>query len=374
MVRYSKKKSRILKLEKMAGVFRFSNAVSDIDKFIDTYKKIYSNFIEQSENGEYFDHSEAAAFLAQNGLATSLGAIGSEALARSTRDDKSRDPLYNQHKSYSEMFRMLGWYEPGSKKTNFKLSEFGGYIAEENNKEILKKLFCLNLLHIVSPNQLTNVKGNNVLRPFSFLLKLANLLDGCISRDEIILGVLACPDDTDDKVLSDTAEKIKKLRKQDMKYLINEIETLKKAQNIKSKDTLPNYTRFPISALKWSGWAEAKSTKLFYGKQNVKMLYLTDKGKELSDKLSKIPDIRYEFLEKYSEEERLSFIALSNLQKLEAVGFDLGDYESKIPLLEKKAEKIINDFSICGKDYLFFGYQEASRDDLNNIDNLLEQL
>ena len=95
----------------MAGIFRFSNAVSDIGKFISTYKQLYYHFVEYTNEGKYFNHDDAAKFLALNGLATSLGAVGKEAFNRSTRDDKSRDPLYNQHKSYSEMFRMLGWYE-----------------------------------------------------------------------------------------------------------------------------------------------------------------------------------------------------------------------------------------------------------------------
>ena len=81
----------------MAGVFRFSNAVSDISKFIQTYCTLYEHF---KEADHFFDHKEASEFLATKGLASSLGAVGKEAVKRSRRADTSRDPLYNQHKMY----------------------------------------------------------------------------------------------------------------------------------------------------------------------------------------------------------------------------------------------------------------------------------
>ncbi|MES2143060.1 MAG: hypothetical protein V4516_01585 [Pseudomonadota bacterium] len=41
-----------------------------------------------------------------------LSYMGEEAVARSTRADRSRDPLYNQLKMYAELFRTLGWLHP----------------------------------------------------------------------------------------------------------------------------------------------------------------------------------------------------------------------------------------------------------------------
>lgn len=358
----------------MAGVFRFSNAVSDIDKIISTYKSIYSEFITWTENDKYFNHADAAIFLAQNGLATSLGAIGVEALKRSTRDDKSRDPLYNQHKSYSEMFRMLGWYEPGSMQTNFKLSEYGSYINDTEDCLTIKKLLCLNVLHIVSPNPLTNVKGNNILRPFVFILKLMAKCNNMISRDEIIYGVLACENDTSNNVLEKTISRIISNRKKGKQSTNDEIQNLKKRQNIKSDETLPNYTRFPIAVMKWTGWAETKSIKLKKDERATNMLILTESGINLANMLLTTPDIRYEYLENYQEEEKIAFIALSNLQKLKSVGFDLSDYSEIVEKLMSLSQNILNDYHIENDNYLFFGYQEASREDLIYVDNLLETL
>lgn len=357
----------------MAGVFRFSNAVSDIDRFISTYKRLYGHFIEKTNNGEYFNHEEAASFLALEGLASSLGAIGEEALNRSTRPDKSRDPLYNQHKSYSEIFRMLGWYEAGSMQTNFKLSEYGDYIASTENPQILKELFSLNILHIASPNPSTTVRGGNILRPFSMILKLMSQLGGRINRDELIIGVLACENDKDVDTLQKTARQIRAIRQEGFNALRNGIFELMRINNMNSDATLGNYTRFPISAMKWTGWATSENNKSIY-KRSVKFLQLTDTGEELAERLLTMPDIRLNDILKYSEEEKASFVVLSNLQKLAKIGFDLGPYTNCIPLLTEKCKRILSDYNITDDEYLFFGYQEATKDLLRKGDKILEQM
>ena len=78
-------------------MFRFSNAVSDISKFIDTYKSLYVDLKDHND----FTHDDATESLISKGLVSSSGAIGNEAMKRSRREDRSRDPLYNQLKMYS---------------------------------------------------------------------------------------------------------------------------------------------------------------------------------------------------------------------------------------------------------------------------------
>lgn len=359
----------------MAGVFRFSNAVSDISKFIETYRLVYKHFIKDSKAGKFFGHEEAKEFLAMNGLASSLGAVGKEAVRRSTREDKSRDPLYNQHKSYSEIFRMLGWYEPGSKQTNFRLSEYGQYIFETKDKELLKKLFGLNVLHIVGPNPLTTVKSGNILRPFPHLLKLMTKLDNVISRDEIILGVLACGNDTEEFCLDEISERILKMRNtKKSETLDNAILKLREKHGLGSAETLGNYTRFPIASLKWMGWAEGISLKDIYEKEKkLKVLRLTDEGVSIANKLSEIPDVRMEMLGSFTIEEKGAFVAYSNLHHLSKCGYDLGEYKNTLPELRKKCSGILGRFNIQ-KDFLFFGYQEAPRDLLRKADEILEKM
>ena len=172
------------------AIFRFSNAVSDAKKIISTYKTIYNEL----SKAESFGHDDARDALVKNSLVSSSGAIGEEAIRRSVRDDRSRDPLYNQAKMYGEMFRMLGWYKPAQNRLNFRFTEIASYIADADEKTE-KKIFEFNVYSITSPSPLVEIKGGNVLRPLPLILKLATLLDGYISRDEIILAVLTCLND-----------------------------------------------------------------------------------------------------------------------------------------------------------------------------------
>jgi len=78
-------------------------------------------------------------------------------------------------------------------------------------------------------------------------------------------------------------------------------------------------------------WAEPVSDKTIYGpKKSIKFLRLTSYGKMLAKDLNEMPDVRFEMLDKYSRQEKLSFIAYSNLYQLQKIGFDLGEYENKI--------------------------------------------
>lgn len=355
----------------MAGVFRFSNAVSDITKFIQTYRSIYEHFYPLTQKGHYFGHKEAYEFLATNGLASSLGAIGQEAIRRSERDDTSRDPLYNQHKMYSEIYRMLGWYEPGSMKTNFNLPEYGDYIAHSDPGTVAK-LFALNVLHIVSPNPLTSVKGGNILRPFPMILKMMGALGGFLTRDEMIISVLACPNDRDDTYVSNTADKIRIIRRTGLKALQTEIDNLKARVGINSKDALPNYTRFPIAAMKWTGWAEGVNTRDLYKGVSVTSLRITQSGKDILQRLSTAHDIRFEDIMKYPRDAQAAFSIWSNLKQLKFVGFDTSDYSEIIPQLKATAAPIFAQFDIKDDDdLLFFGYQESPREILKRGNQLI---
>lgn len=377
----------------MAGIFRFSNAVSDIDKLIQTYRSIVREFGELSDD-EFFDHSQAAKFLAANGLASSLGAIGSEAITRSFRaENTSLNPLFNQHKSYSEFFRMLGWYAPTSRQSNFRISEFGKIIGNPDLMgETVKSLVEKCVLHIVSPNPLTKVKGGNILRPFPLLLKLMVELDGYILRDEIIIGVLACQNDREPSVISRTAHTLRMLREQGHKSLENAIMQLREENGVYhfneingkrerifaplGKDTLPNYTRLPLALCKWLGWAEETNTKSVYRNKNVRALHITPYGLELATRLSNLPDIRFADLEQYDEDVIVAFAAYSNLCQLSVAYNCFEDYSNEIPTLLEKATPILQRFNISplNDDFLFFAYQEAPLEINKKADELLDSI
>jgi len=89
-------------------LLRFPNPGSDISTFIRIFQELYDALCSKSS----FTLDDMSATLVSRNLATSCGYTGEAALELSTRDDRSRDPLYNQSKMYSELYKILGWIHP----------------------------------------------------------------------------------------------------------------------------------------------------------------------------------------------------------------------------------------------------------------------
>ena len=138
------------------GVLRFPNPVSDVQKFVDVFRLLHGALAD-SEN---FGHDEIAKVLIETGQASSCGTVGDAALKRSTRADRSRDPLYNQAKMYSELFRMLGWLHCGTNSGHFVFSGVAKYIASE---AFSSPLVQESLYSIVFPNPHVENRGGHVL-------------------------------------------------------------------------------------------------------------------------------------------------------------------------------------------------------------------
>jgi hypothetical protein len=350
----------------MPGVFRFSNAVSDIRKFIATYQQLHHEL----KGTPNFTHDDATKALISHGLVSSSGAIGNEALRRSTRDDRSRDPLYNQHKMYSEIYRMLGWYEPGTARTNFNFPDYGEYLLSTDER-LLKKHFELNVLHIVSPNPLVEVRSGNILRPFPLLLKLMGQLGGMMHRDEIIIAILACQDDTDASYIETAKNKILALRG-NKDSLENEYLKLMAENNINSKDVLRNYTRFVLASLIYLDYAQPKRIKGVYGARPIQMYMQTENGIAKSEEMCTLVDIRNEQLSEYSLDQRTAFTYYSVIFHLEKLGYEIDpstiiDFEKSKSL----AIAILRDYGIENEEgFLYFGVQESTKEEKDNINNI----
>jgi hypothetical protein len=87
-------------------LLRFPNPGSDIPSFILTFQVLYEHLGEQA----VVTRDDMSAAMVKQNRASSCGFMGEEALKRSTREDRCRDPMYNQSKMYSELYRMLGWF------------------------------------------------------------------------------------------------------------------------------------------------------------------------------------------------------------------------------------------------------------------------
>lgn len=351
------------------GILRFPNAVSDIGKFIETFCTIYKAL----NTNQPFSHDDAVRILIQNGLVSSSGAIGNEALKRSTRDDRTRDPLYNQHKMYSEVYRMLGWYLPGTQRTNFKFSDYSYYINEASS-EIKKRIFAECLLSIVFPNPNVENRAGNSLRPFAFLLRLMNAVDGVMCRDEMILAVLTLMDDRKKNALEEQITVIKALRGNYLR-LDRAFQSLSQNSGIQTT-TLQNYTRFVLGAISYCGWAESSSDKTLYNKSIV-FYKLTESGREAVNRLNTLKDIRNEDLAKFTLEERGAFTLLNYFLFLERVDYHDDGIVEIVNRLTALCQPIFKTLNIRERsEILYSPFQQSTSEEIekaNEIDNSFQK-
>ena len=83
-------------------MLRFPNPGSTIANFVAVYSAAF-----KALNGRVVDLDDNVRAVVAANLATSSGYVGDEAVSRSTREDRSRDPLFNQMKMYAELFRTV---------------------------------------------------------------------------------------------------------------------------------------------------------------------------------------------------------------------------------------------------------------------------
>jgi len=285
--------------------------------------------------------------------------MGEEALVRSTRQDRSRDPIYNQSKMYSELYKTLGWLHPSERsKLNFVFTYLGAHVAEGRTQP--EGLFSESILGIVYPNEILNSKGNQRLRPFSAILKTMNYLDGLIYRDEMIVGPLSLQDDRDTSQFNMMIDQLRSVRG-DPEALRGMLKNCANERSI-TANTMANYTRFPIGVLKWCKWAESTRRDDIYAKP-LTFLQLTQKGREVINQIEASTDIRRDDLLGLDSTERDAIIRLSFYEMLGRAGFDISSVQSQI---DKDKETPFISKSTKG-ELLFSPFQELSYLSMNHI-------
>lgn len=320
-------------------MLRFPNPGSDISGFIRIYVELYDSL----SNRESFGLDDFTNVLIERNLATSSGFAGEEALERSTRADRSRDPLYNQSKSYSELYKILGWLNPTSESAlNFQFTFLGAHVvtAGQNVNEIFKQ----SILGIVYPNSIIGVSGSYILRPFVTILRTMAMLNGKINRDEMIVGPLCLENDRDSSLFMKMVDALRNIRGNNAK-LNKAIADLERKRNI-TRITMGNYTRFPIAVLQWTGWA-TRSSESIYGRSSP-FFYLSDDGYKTLELVEQLKDIRSSDL---GDNQALieAVTRLGFYQMLERAGFDVlpvknqvqRDAETAAEFLEQKDSTIL---------------------------------
>lgn len=326
-------------------MIRFPNPGSDISSLI----LIFQTFFKELSHLPRFSLDQMSKTLVGVNLASSSGYVGRTALELSTREDRSRDPLYNQSKMYAELFRLLGWIVSDSVENilEFRFTMLGEHVvsAIEDPRAIFEE--CL--LGINYPNEIIDVRGNETSRVFSAILRAAAKLDNHICRDEIILAILN-EDDLEDN-FKEAVNKIHNIRG-DFDKLSKALTDLATTLGIQI-NTMHNYTRFPIAALEFTGWFEKVRTNIFYpNSRAIIMLKLTPYGEQRALQLQLLQDIRLSAYNLYDNMTKQAINRLGFYKLLERANFDTH------PVVHQMENDKLALYNILhGMDPLFSPYQ-----------------
>jgi len=336
-------------------VLRFPNPGSTTENFVGVYGSAFERL-----NGHTVDLDEIVAAVVAANLATSSGYMGEEAVARSTRADRSRDPLYNQLKMYAELFRTLGWLHPTPQSAlNFTFTLLGEQVvaAGRNFGPLLEE--CV--LGIVYPTPILSVKGDFDLRPFAFILRVMAACGGHLSRDEMIIGPLSAGSDRGQDNLDAVVATIEAARAS-AAATANAVAAVSDARKIQV-NTLQNYTRWPIALLRDLGWTTRGSARFGNGRKYV-TLHLTDRGQALADRVVSCVDLRVNDVARLAPEQREALAVAAHFRMLERSGFDVAPLGARIAEAEAIATQVFDELGTDGRNLLFSPFQSLSLDDI----------
>lgn len=337
-------------------MLRFPNPGSTIENFVRVYGAAFERL-----NGRTVDLDAVVAAVVGANLATSSGYMGEEAVARSTRADRSRDPLYNQLKMYAELFRTLGWLHPTPQSAlNFTFTLLGEQLvaAGRDFGPLLEE--CV--LGIVYPTPILTVKGDFDLRPFAFILRVMSACDGHLSRDEMIIGPLSAASDRGQANLDAVVATIEAARDSaaDTKAAVEAVSDARKIQ----VTTLQNYTRWPIALLRDLGWATRGSARFGDGRK-YGTFHLTDKGQALAERVGGSFDLRVYDAAQLAPEERKALAVVAHFRMLERSGFDITPVWKRIAKAEAIAAPVFKRLGTDGRSLLFSPFQSLALNDIS---------
>jgi len=313
---------------------------------------LFQSLFAELSDQECFSLDDMSTAMVMNNLAASCGRMGDAALERSTREDRTRDPLYNQSKMYSELFRALGWVTSSEKsRLRFYFTTLGAYVAEAGTAA--DDLVKLCIVGIAFPNPVLDIKFETSVRPFVCILRAMLALDGIICRDEIILGPMSIRNDRDPALFRNMIEGIRSLRRS--RDLSKPLHDLLRERKI-AKTTSENYTRFPLGVLKWSQWATTCELNIYRGRAQ-RFYKLTSAGKKFLTSTQDYDDIRANDVEKMDPKLRTAFVENSFYNMLNKSNFDLSPIRDTF----NKNEAILQGNNIDSSKTFFSPFQEMNQ-------------
>lgn len=346
---------------------RFPNPGSDIERLT----HVFSLVALASEGTDPFDLDFMTDVVTAEGQASSQGAHGAMAVTRSRRDDRSRDPLYNQLKMYSEIYRMLGWMRPlPDSRLTFTTTILGDTVGIDTigDRRVRAGLVRESLLSIVFPNVTTENIGVRSQRPFTWLLRLASELGGVITRHEMILGLLAQTDDTAVGALDAAVQQIRVLRSGPIQGLRDAAGDFARTEAIQL-NTLENYTRFPVGVLTSTaiGWGASESVRgLYSGQRPVVAIRLSPSGEALAKKIPTMVDVRSTQLASVSTRERADLASLAFYVMLSRAGFSRAEVADPLAKYSDSCRSLLTTLGVTDPlDLLFSPFVQESDKILN---------
>jgi len=296
-------------------MLRFPNPGSTLSNFVAVYTAAFEQFHGQIVSLDDFVRAIVAA-----NLATSSGHMGVEAISRSTRIDRSRDPLYNQLKMYTELFRSLGWLRSIERSAlNYTFTLLGEQVVAAGRQ--WKPLVSETVLGIAFPSHVLEVRGSHDIRPFATILRMMLACNDGLSRDEMIVGTLSATSDRTDADRLAIAEKVFAMR--DSPTAVSEaLEALHLERGIQV-NTLRNYTRWPISIIRDLDWATKDREPYRNTKGKFNLFRLTLAGKELAKNLEHAIDLRVDQVDQLPTDQKRALSRHAHFTMMERAGFDL---------------------------------------------------
>lgn len=346
------------------AVLRLPNPGSDLDRFVSTFA-----LIAREAESRPFDLDFMTSVMTKHFQASSMGAHGEEAVRLSTRDDRTRDPLFNQSKMYSELYRMLGWIRSTQNShSTFTVTPLGATVMHYHFSAgaETKGLVAESFISAVFPNPSTANVGIVNHRPFAQLLKLAYFLDGEITRDEMIIGVLSVTDDLKPNTIENNAQTILKLRKKSKRAASELVEKIASENNLQV-NTLENYTRLPVAILgsEFLGWGQGVySNSTYAGREKIKVIRLTEIGIEKAKAILSSNDLRMASIVAAQKDERAWLALFGYYAMALRAGITNKEILQMIEVSSSKIPNLLKTLKVSTPELLIFNPSLQEQDEI----------
>ena len=341
-------------------MLRFPNPGSTTQNFVAVFRAAIEKYRDRVINLD-----DLVRAIVEANLATSSGHMGEVAISRSTRRDRSRDPLYNQLKMYAELFRSLGWLRSmGGSALDFTFTLLGEQVAAAGR--YWRPLLAETILGIAFPSHVLKKQSEQEIRPFAAILRTMLVCDNALSRDEMIVGPLSAASDRSDLDLETVTGKIKLLRTEPtgIQEALVELEAQRQVQ----ANTLRNYTRWPLAIMRDLGWTVKERIALGRSPRSVEVHRLTQLGKEITHGLQNLVDLRIDQVDRLPFDQKRALCRHAHFAMMGRVGFNLSSVADQLLREWNTTREAFSNLGLTSDTVLLFSpFQSLSIADSNAI-------